>query len=259
MKDEKPISSMNSINNIKLYIPDDIYQKIMFWVDKSNHEVSWWGLLEYEKENNFFIVRDVFLLKQKVGAASTEIDANAMNKLMFQVKDSPYKLRWWGHSHVKMNVFWSGTDIDTIKQFSQEGWLLSTVFNQKREMRTSYMIQNPITFFVDNIPTEVYSPAVAIPKEWEDEFEEKVVKQTMPTFTTSKNKKSDDFADYEQLYEFYVNKQRSEEEKKTKPEEEDENIKDVNDEYFKMFNEKGELKEEYLSLYFEDEVCSGTN
>ena len=169
---------MSNKNNTKisrpsmcLHIPDSIYDKIMYWVNKTNYEVSWWGLLDYDKDTNVFTVMDIFLLDQEVSGASTEISANAIHKLMYETKDSPYYLRWWGHSHVKMDVFWSGTDMQTMTENSENGWLLSTVFNQKRELKTAFCQNNPVSLFVDNIDTKIVSLRN---EDWDTEFELKV-------------------------------------------------------------------------------------
>lgn len=230
----------------KLYIPSDIYNKIMFWVDKSDYEVSWWGLLDYDKNHNHFIVKEVFLLKQKVGKASTEIDPNAMARLMYQVRESPYKLRWWGHSHVKMGVFWSGTDMDTIKEFSKDGWLLSSVFNQKREVRTSLMLQSPMSIFIDEIETAIIAPE-ALP-EWEQEFEEKVEVHKYTQVSKS------DLHSYMEFIENAKKSQKKESEKSKKDEKELDDDQMTFDFYEKnLFGKDGKINEEFVDLFFDDE------
>lgn len=171
MSNKSTNNTKNSRPSMCLNIPSQIYDKIMYWVDKTSHEVSWWGLLDYDKESNVFTVMDVFLLDQEVSGTSTEISANAIHKLMFETRDSPYMLRWWGHSHVKMDVFWSGTDMNTMTENSTGGWLLSTVFNQKREMRTAFCQDIPISVFMDNVQTKIISSKN---EQWDEEFEQKV-------------------------------------------------------------------------------------
>lgn len=161
--------------NVQLNIPVDIYEKIMFWVNMSDYEVSWWGLLDYEKDTNIFTVKEVFLLEQEVSRAETEISATAMHKIMFETRDSPYKLRWWGHSHANMDVFWSGTDVETMMVNSQGGWLLSTVFNKKRELKTAFITDIPASLYIDNVPTNIITPHN---QDWEKEYREKVKVKT---------------------------------------------------------------------------------
>ena len=82
---------------------------------------------------------------------------------------------------MQMGVFWSGTDMDTIKQLGANGWILATVFNQKEEKRSAFLTkaESPLMkaheIFVDDIPTDVVSfyPQTYF-DEWNKEFEEKV-------------------------------------------------------------------------------------
>ena len=83
-------------------------------------------------------VVEAMLLPQTNGSTHTDIEPEHVGKLMFKMKDTPGDLRFWWHSHVNMNVFWSGTDTATIEKLGAEGWFLSTVFNKRKEMRSAY-------------------------------------------------------------------------------------------------------------------------
>lgn len=122
---------------MEVHIPQDVYRKVMHWVNKSSNEVSGMGNVVWDAEAKTFTVVDAWLLKQVNGAAHTDIDAAALAKLSFAKKDVAGEFRWWWHSHVKMDVFWSSTDRETIKEFGQHGWMLATVFNQKEELRSA--------------------------------------------------------------------------------------------------------------------------
>lgn len=166
-----------------LYIPRKIYQKLMHWVDKSNFEVSWFGMLRFEKAQNYFVVDEIFLLDQENSSAETEIKAAALCDLLYDTRKMPGDLRWWGHSHVKMGVFWSGTDMKTMKELSQNGWFLSTVFNQKREMKTAYMQGGDIPLMLNDLPTVIYDPVFEEDKKEWDALYDKHVKNKTYHFT----------------------------------------------------------------------------
>lgn len=192
----KTVSSVTPKNRFKeprLIIPADIYKKINFWVDESDFECSWLGTIDYDKENNDFHVVDVFLLDQENGGASTDMDQNAVARLLYDERDNPFDIKWWGHSHVKMDVFWSGTDIATMETLSDGGWFVSTVFNQHRKMRTAFTMLNPLTIMIDNINTMVHDyTSEKERKEWKEEFNAKVKKRVYAptvkyTFTPSKD------------------------------------------------------------------------
>lgn len=167
---------------MKVLIKRDVYRKIMYWVNKSDYEVSGLGLLSYDKPNQTFIVEDAILLKQKNTSSHTDIEAEDVNRAMFELRDSPGDLKFWWHSHVNMDVFWSGTDKDTIEKIGQAGWFLSTVFNKKHERRSAlYVVNGQATpfgvspLFLDEIPTEIEKEFNPHLEAWEKEYSDKVV------------------------------------------------------------------------------------
>lgn len=163
-----------------IMIEDDVYKKIMHWVNKSQYEVSGLGTVKVE-EGGILRVVSAMLLPQKNGSAHTDIEAEDVNKALFQLRESEGELRWWWHSHVQMNVFWSGTDHDTIKKIGEGGWMAATVFNQKKEVKSCYYsrdgMQTPWGFaplMIDDLETKlsgVDDPRVAV---WDEEYEKNV-------------------------------------------------------------------------------------
>lgn len=139
--------------NLSLEITDHAYQKIMHWVNKSNFEVSGLGTLTHE--NGVFRVHDVLLLPQKNTATHTDIDPAEVAKAMYELRLAPGDLRFWWHSHVNMDVFWSGEDRNTINEISKGGWFVSSVFNKKREIRSCFAAHEPIKVMLDNLPTTI--------------------------------------------------------------------------------------------------------
>lgn len=176
---------------IKVQIDDEVFRKIMHWVHKSKFEVSGLGTVEYDKDTNILRVTNAILLPQKNTSTTTEIDATAIGKAMFALRGSP---RFWWHSHVDMPVFWSKTDIDTIKQLGSGGWFLSTVFNKRQDMKSAFCQNTPVRVLLENLPTEVveYEDEEKI-KEWDEDYV-KSVENVVYTHTvyTPKSDPSDD-------------------------------------------------------------------
>lgn len=172
------VSPKNRFKEPRLIIPSEIYKKINFWVDESDFECSWLGTIDHDVQNNDFHVVDVFLLDQENGGASTDMDQNSVARLLYDERDNPFDIKWWGHSHVKMDVFWSGTDIATMETLSDGGWFVSTVFNQHRKMRTAFTMLNPLPIMIDNINTMIhdYTSEKEL-KDWKEEFNAKVKKR----------------------------------------------------------------------------------
>ena len=158
------------------------------------------GSVHYDPDKKEFTIMDVYLLKQEVGAATTDLDATALGQLEYEQIKNPFPLRFWWHSHVKMQAFWSGTDVATIKDNGKNGWMLATVVNQKEEMRTALAYKSLSEFgesveMVDNIETIIYEDAGYPYEEWDKEFETKVTtKKFIPMHTIEEkiNKKSEE-------------------------------------------------------------------
>lgn len=146
--------------NVEVHIEEQVFQKIMHWVHKAgNYEVSGLGNVVYDKANKCLRVDEVWLLDQENSGATTDICENAVGKLMYDHHKSGVEgdLRFWWHSHAGMNVFWSGTDMATIKELGEGGWFLNTVFNNKEEMRTCLYMTDPMEIFSDELETHITS------------------------------------------------------------------------------------------------------
>lgn len=172
----------------KLIIPDLVYQKIMWWMNKANFEVSGFGSLDYDHPTRTFTVRDAILLKQEVGPASTEIDPVAIGKAMYEMREEPNALKWHWHSHVDMGVFWSGDDRTLIHNLGSQGWILATVFNRKHERKTAFLTTIEVmgekeTYFIDDIETRVKRLIdQELCSEWDRQYEEKVKQAPVAQF-----------------------------------------------------------------------------
>jgi hypothetical protein len=181
---EKAEPTIETLDELAVEIDDEVYAKIMHWIDKADGEVS--GLGKVELVNGVMRVTSAILLKQENTSVTTDIDAAAVGKAMFELKDSPGQLNWWWHSHVNMDVFWSGTDLDTIHKIGQGGWFLSTVLNKKREMLSAYFQKGnghlpPL--FIDNIPTSTQTYVTEEQtKIWDKEFSDKVTEKKFTSY-----------------------------------------------------------------------------
>lgn len=172
---EQENSKQGPMTQIQLEIPQEIHQKLMYWIDKAPGEIS--GLGKLKLENGTFCVLDVVLLKQENSAASTDLDPADVAKAMYELRQHEGMLNFWWHSHVHMGVFWSGTDIDTIREIGKNGFVLSTVFNKKRELLTSYYHQAQGVMpeiFINHVPTLIVESMDAdVIAELDRQYEEK--------------------------------------------------------------------------------------
>lgn len=178
----------------KVILENDVFQKIMFWVNQSDYEVSGLGMLRVEPDGILRVV-DAMLLPQKNGHTHTDIEADDVGKLLYAMRKTPGDLRFWWHSHVNMGVFWSATDMKTIEELGQAGWFLSTVFNKKREMKSAFYAGQGAALpwgndglFLDDLETTVESYSHPMSAEWAKEYDEKVTNAVIPSVSYLDNR-----------------------------------------------------------------------
>lgn len=164
-------------------MPSEVYKKIMYWVNKSSFEVSGLGMLKVEPDGVVCII-DAILLPQKNTSVHTEIDAGAVAKAMYELRNSEGELRFWWHSHVKMPVSWSAEDHATIKELGDAGWIVSTVFNQKCELRSAFYSRDGLQtpwgvhpLFYDELETDILTSLPAQNAEWDAAYEKNVTNE----------------------------------------------------------------------------------
>lgn len=151
-----------------------VYYKIMHWVMKAgSDEVS--GVGKIVKDGSRLRVVDACMLPQSNSAGGTDIEPEDLGKAEFLLKDTEGDLRFWWHSHVQMNCFWSMTDITTLELLGRHGWYVATVFNQKWERRSAVYLGNGIDLFIDEIPTtHQFKMPEAVAAPWDAEFDRNV-------------------------------------------------------------------------------------
>ena len=167
----KPVKSEGDLFP-SLEIEHSVYDKIQYWIDKTNIEVSGLGRIIYDAECHVWRVVSAYLVDQVNSAADTELNAEAIGRLMFETKDDPGQLNWWWHSHHDMDVFWSSTDIAAIEELGQHGFFTATVFNKRRQSLSCAYQNVPFRMFSNELDFEVLSRTAN--KEWDNEFDEKV-------------------------------------------------------------------------------------
>lgn len=114
----------------KVVIPRKVYDTIFHVAEcAAPDEVQLLGEVTYD--NGDFLLHGVHLLHQRVSGASASIDSAALAKFI-SAHPHPERIRGWVHSHVKMGLFWSGTDEATIARFVRRGWCLSIVVDLQR-------------------------------------------------------------------------------------------------------------------------------
>lgn len=114
------------------------YQQMLLYVEIADKEVGWMGAVS-RLENNCFLIEETFLLEQEVSAVETELSVEGCSKLADELLlrgeegfELINKMRFWGHSHVRMGTSPSGTDESTMLRFRDENldWYVRGIFNK---------------------------------------------------------------------------------------------------------------------------------
>lgn len=168
---------------INLVFDEEVYKKIMYWIDKAPGEVSGLGKITIDPDGTFKVI-SAFLLDQENTGTTTDIESNAVAKMMYETRNDPGHLNFWWHSHVNMDCFWSGTDIETIKEFGAGGFVLASVLNKKHQCRTAYYVRGEMLpeVFIDDIPTTIANAQKYVNPQWDEEYTAKVKQKTYPSY-----------------------------------------------------------------------------
>ena len=183
---------LHEIKDVCVEMPPEVFNKIMAYVDLCQMEVGGLGRVVWEKRSDLLVakIQDVYLVDQEVSASTTDLDAAAVGKLVYETRNLEGSIGYWWHSHVSMSTFWSGQDHQCMYDFiDQGGMAVFGVFNKRKENRHAYL-QMPekanggLSLFRDDINMNVNYPEPPaaykqiFEKEIKDKVKEKVFKQT---------------------------------------------------------------------------------
>jgi hypothetical protein len=134
----QPRAQLVARNRPLVILTPKAYQQMLLYVEIADKEVGWMGAVT-RLENNRFLIEETFLLEQEVTAVETELSVEGCSKLADELLlrgdegfDLLNKMRFWGHSHVRMGTSPSGTDESTMLRFRDENldWYVRGIFNK---------------------------------------------------------------------------------------------------------------------------------
>lgn len=180
---------------MKINLPNEVYQKIMYWVQRADFEVSGMGNCTYDDQTKTFTVHDAVLVEQEGTGGSTDISAAALARAMYEMRALPGQLSFWWHSHVDMKAFMSGTDVATCKDLGGNGYCIAAVFNRRCEYKTAIAYRTTSAFggdeimYTEGIPLEITQPPLAadLVAYLSHEFEAKVKRKEYPSLVSRYN------------------------------------------------------------------------
>ncbi len=180
---------------VKLVLPLDSYQKIMAYTMAVDTEITQFADITLSPTGEIRMGK-VYLLKQQAGAADVEMDEEDVSSFMLECIDKGMTQlpRCWIHSHVNMQAFFSGTDVNTYTNTLDNGeWMVALVVNKRQEMKAVFQQFKPIKYTWE-IPVEIEYALPEIPANIQREVDRKVKERNyMPsnTWTSQGTKKKD--------------------------------------------------------------------
>jgi hypothetical protein len=147
----------------EVYIDPVAMAEIRSWAYEAEGEVSGLGLVEVSAEEGRIVsleITEVFLLAQECTKTSTELDPDAVARLLVDLEREgrSSELRLWWHSHADMGVFWSPTDERNITGLCPQDFMLSLVVNKAWETLVRVDWFAPARVTLDDLPLRILLP-----------------------------------------------------------------------------------------------------
>lgn len=211
-------------NAPKIYTTLKAIYKMRYYIDNTDKEIGWLGYVKKIEEDTY-LIEDVFLLKQEVHSATTEIDPEALATMATNlIKQGAEgialynKIRMWGHSHVNMSTGASKQDDDQMDEFATSDFYIRLIGNKQGEWNVClYDYTNNILW--SGLQLLLYYTTDVNDEDLKKEIEENVKEKTTLGFNTSrvnhygdyyrKFSRYDDYDDYGSYYERYYDRNYS--------------------------------------------------
>lgn len=140
----------------RIVFPEAVWKRLMAYIQACPLEVGGLGTVEIRGDK--LVIGEVFLLEQEVTPAETKLDPAAVARFVARFSQAgrdPSRLKFWWHSHAAMGVFWSATDLETIRELSEGGYLVSLVGNHRGETKTRLTLRAPLEISVDDLAFQI--------------------------------------------------------------------------------------------------------
>ena len=134
---------------MEFYISQKDWKKVIDYAqasyDQFKSEIGGFMIAKPDKDGNI-IISEPEILKQEVTGGTTEMDKVEIADYYVKCAEkhgTDIRFIWW-HSHANMSAFWSGTDTNTMEEYSSGDWSAFLVVNIRQEYKFRVCIWNPI-------------------------------------------------------------------------------------------------------------------
>lgn len=139
---------------MEFYISQKDWKKVIDYAQSSYNqfksEIGGFMVAKSDKDGNI-IISEPEILEQEVTGGTTTMDRVAVADYYVKCaeKHGPSVRFIWWHSHANMQAFWSGTDTNTMKEYSSGDWSAFLVVNIRQEYKFRICVWNPIKAYKD--------------------------------------------------------------------------------------------------------------
>ena len=136
-----------------VYVGAEAWHKMLIYSKTTHDELGTevGGMAEVYREDDKWMIKNPVILKQEVSGTNTHLDKEALAMYLAgtasQNKDAAIEgklLFLWWHTHPEFGASMSGTDWDTIEEYSENGSGLALVINNSGDYQLIFSISDPV-------------------------------------------------------------------------------------------------------------------
>lgn len=141
----------------KLTIYREDYLRLIAYAFEAKGEISGFMKVTQHDDGQGFHIHAPVIFEQECTGVTTDLDTTSVAKFFDDIvrvqNGDPTEYRCWWHSHVDMDVFYSGTDNKSIDEFTEDwGFAIGITVNRKGEIYTRIQYNNPLWIEIENVP-----------------------------------------------------------------------------------------------------------
>ena len=162
----------------EFYINEKDWNKIQNYAQEAyNTKKSEIGgmLVAIEDEDGDWELKDPVILKQQISGGNCILDKDDLalyyTKVGTKLKKKNFRFVWW-HSHHTMDAFWSVTDLNAIKEYSDGDFSFALVVNLKEEYKLRVSVWKPFEVHED-VELNIITKEKKVPQKIQDEVADK--------------------------------------------------------------------------------------
>ena len=158
-------------SELRLIIPDTAWNTLQGYVKATSGEISGFFDVEYDMELKALKVGTIYpLLDQVASGADVEISEDAIQSFMLDhIKAGHDQMpRGWWHSHANLEVFFSGTDENTINKLNNDSYIVALVVNKTEHAYSKVSFIKPFPVQVEDLTIEIDGLSADLPDVSED-------------------------------------------------------------------------------------------